>query len=85
METLEQREEKLDAAFGAMLRDAVSPAPELPLDPGAYVGLRHMNGKPVQQMGRAARTVLNVLTLGAYGVVAQRRAIERFRANIRKL
>jgi len=26
-----------------------------------------------------------VLTLGGYGVLAQRRAIERFRGNIRKL
>jgi hypothetical protein len=39
----------------------------------------------VRRLGGAGRTLLTVLSLGAYGVVAQRRAIERFRGNIRKL
>jgi hypothetical protein len=39
----------------------------------------------VQRLSGAGRKLLTVLTLGAYGVLAQRRAIERFRGNIRKL
>jgi hypothetical protein len=39
----------------------------------------------VRRLGHNGRILLTALTLGAYGVLAQRRAIERFRGNIRKL
>jgi hypothetical protein len=83
--SFEQKERQLDAAIGAMIRDAVDPEHAPPMQASAYVGLTDGHGKPVRRLGGAGRTLLTVLTLGAYGVVAQRRAIERFRGNIRKL
>lgn len=84
-ETLEDRQRKLDAAISSMIRDVVDPAHAPPSQASAYVGLTDGHGKPVRRLGGAGRLLLTVLTLGAYGVMAQRRAIERFRANIRKL
>lgn len=84
-ETLEDKERRLDAAIGAMIRDAVDPAHGPPMQASAYVGLTDGHGKPVRRLGGGGRMLLTVLTLGAYGVLAQRRAIERFRGNIRKL
>lgn len=84
-EAFEEKERQLDAAIGAMIRDAVDPEHAPRMQASAYVGLTDGHGKPVRRLGGAGRTLLNVLTLGAYGVVAQRRAIERFRGNIRKL
>lgn len=84
-ETFEEKERRLDAAIGEMIRDVVDPAHAPPTQASAYVGLTDGHGKPVRRMSGGARTLLTVLTLGGYGVMAQRRAIERFRANIRKL
>jgi hypothetical protein len=84
-ESFEEKERRLDAAIDAMIRDAVNPAHGPPMQKSAYVGLTDGDGKPVRRLGGGGRTLLTVLTLGAYGVVAQRRAIERFRGNIRKL
>jgi hypothetical protein len=83
-ETFEEKERRLDAAIGEMIRDVVDPAHAPPKEASSYVGLTDGNGKPVKRLGGGGRTLLTVLTLGAYGVMAQRRAIERFRANIRK-
>jgi hypothetical protein len=84
-ESLEEKERRLDAAIGEMIRDVVDPAHAPPMQASAYVGLTDGHGKPVRRLGGGGRMLLTVATLGAYGVVAQRRAIERFRANIRKL
>ena len=84
-ESFEEKERRLDAAIGAMIRDAVDPAHGPPMQASAYVGLTDGHGKPVRRLGAGGRMFLTVLTLGAYGVLARRRAIERFRGNIRKL
>lgn len=84
-ESFEEKERRLDAAIGAMIRDAVDPAHAPPTQASAYVGLTDGHGKPVRRLGGGGRMLLTLLTLGAYGVVAQQRAIERFRGNIRKL
>jgi hypothetical protein len=85
VESLEDKERRLDAAIGELIRDAVDPAHAPPMQASAYVGLTDGHGRPVQRLGGRARTLLTIVTLGAYGVMARRRAIERFRANIRKL
>ncbi len=84
-ESFEEKERRLDAAIGEMIRDAVDPAHGPPMQASAYVGLTDGHGKPVRRLGAGGRMFLTVLTLGAYGVLARRRAIERFRGNIRKL
>jgi hypothetical protein len=83
--SLKEEERRLDAAIGAMIREAVDPVHAPPMQASAYVGPTDGHGRPVQRLSGAARKLLTGLTLGAYGVVAQRRAIERFRGNIRKL
>jgi len=84
-QSFEEKERRLDAAIGAMIRDAVDPAHAPPMQASAYVGMTDGHGKPVRRVGVRIRTLLTLLTLGVYGVLAQRRAIERFRRNIRKL
>ena len=68
-----------------MIRDVVDPLHAPPMQESAYVGLTDGHGKPVRRLGGGGLTLLTVLTLGAYGVMARRHAIERFRGNIRKL
>jgi hypothetical protein len=82
---LKEEERRLDAEISAMIREAVDPVHAPPMQASAYVGPTDGHGRPVQRLSGAARKLLTGLTLGAYGVVAQRRAIERFRGNIRKL
>lgn len=84
-DSLEERERRLDAAIGEMIRDAVDPAHAPPNDLQAYVGLTDGRGRPVKRLGDGARMLLAVVTLGAYGAMARQRAIRAFRANIRKL
>jgi hypothetical protein len=83
--SLKEEERRLDAEISAMIREAVDPVHAPPMQASAYVGPTDGHGRPVQRLSGAARKLLTGLTLGAYGVVAQRRAIERFRGNIRKL
>ena len=84
-DAMERKEQALDAAISQMIQDAVEPLRAPPMQASAYVGLTDGDGRPVQRAGKAARMALSVVTLGGYGVMARRRAIERFRANIRKL
>jgi hypothetical protein len=84
-ESFEEKERRLDAAIGAMIRETVDPVHAPLMQASAYVGPTDGHGRPVQRLSGAGRKLLTVLTLGAYGVLAQRRAIERFRGNIRKL
>lgn len=84
-QSLEDKERSLDSAIGEMIRDVVAPAHAPLAEASAYVGLTDGRGNPVRRLGRNGRILLTALTLGAYGVLAQRRAIERFRGNIRKL
>ena len=84
-EPFKEEERRLDVAIGVMIREAVDPVHAPPMQASAYVGPTDGHGRPVQRLSGTARKLLTGLTLGAYGVVAQRRAIERFRGNIRKL
>lgn len=84
-QSLEDKERSLDAAISDIIRDVVAPAHAPPMQASAYVGLTDGQGNPVHRLDRNGRMLLTVLTLGAYGVVARRRAIDRFRGNIRKL
>lgn len=85
VETLEQREQSLDAAISEMLNEAVDPEERAPTDPAAYVGKAGSGGAPAPVRGGAVETATNVVTLGVYGAMARRRAIRSFRANVRKL
>jgi len=84
-DTLEEREQSLDAAISELLKDAVAPEEIAPTDPAAYVGKAGSGGAPAPVRSGAIETATNVVTLGVYGAMARRRAIRSFRSNIRKL
>lgn len=84
-ETLEGRERSLDAAISDMLSDKVDAASRAPTDPAAYVGRANSGGKPAPARGGAMAAAATVVTLGAYGAMAKRDALKRFRANVKRL
>lgn len=84
-ETLEEREQSLDAAISEMLNDAVDPEESAPTERAAYVGKAGSGGAPAPARGGAMSGLANLVTLGVYGAMARRRAIRSFRSNIRKL
>lgn len=84
-ETLEGRERSLDAAISDLLSDKVDAASRAPTDPAAYVGRANSGGKPAPARGGAIAAAATVVTLGAYGAMAKRDALKRFRANVKRL
>ncbi len=84
-ETLEGREQTLDAAISELLNDTIDPEERAPTDPAAYVGKANSGGAPAPIRGGPAAAAAKVVTLGVYGAMARRHAIRSFRSNIRKL
>jgi len=84
-ETLEGREQSLDAAISELLSDSVDPASRAPADPAAYVGRAGSGGRPAPARGGPMAAAATVATLGVYGAMAKRDALKRFRANARRL
>lgn len=84
-DTLEGRERSLDAAISDLLSDKVDAASRAPTDPAAYVGRANSGGKPAPARGGPIAAAATVVTLGAYGALAKRDALKRFRANVKRL